>query len=164
MQSIYYGKKHKRKISIERENDVSLITCDIIKPVSQRFKPSKTDPLLCVTSDFFVNAPIILYYLLSIIIKSYFIYGYVNDFLLISTFLPNVKGKLADAKSSNNYRSIASGLITKIFDWLIILAYMISNLVISLMSQLHVHLVGNWNYIVFYAKWFRSVLMYDGYE
>ena len=31
------------KISIERENDVSLITGDIIKAASQRLKPNRTD-------------------------------------------------------------------------------------------------------------------------
>ena len=40
---------------------VSLITCEIIKTASQRLEHGKTDPLLCVTSDFFVNDPIILY-------------------------------------------------------------------------------------------------------
>ena len=66
------------KITIERGNDVSLITCEVlIKIASQRLKPL---PLLCVTSDFFVNAPILLYDLLSIIIKSYFVHCHVSDF------------------------------------------------------------------------------------
>ena len=68
-----------RKISTERETDVSLTTCNIIKTASQRLKPGKTDPLLCVTSDFFVNAPSILYDLLSIIMKGYFIHDHVSQ-------------------------------------------------------------------------------------
>ena len=103
---------------------MSLITCGIIKTASQNLKPSKTDPLLCVTSDFFVNAPVILYDLLSIIMKSYFVHGHVSDFLLISTLVPIAKDKLSDISSGNNYRSIAiSSLVMKIFDWVIIFAY-----------------------------------------
>ena len=67
---------------MEHENDGSLITCDIIKTESQRLKPGKTDPLLCVISDYFVNAPIILNDLSSIIMKIYFIHCHVSDFLL----------------------------------------------------------------------------------
>ena len=38
--------------------------------------------------------------------------------------IPIVKDKLSDMTSSNNYRSIAiSSLVTKIFDWVIILAF-----------------------------------------
>ena len=102
---------------------MSLITCGIIKTASQKLKPSKTDPLLCVTSDFFMNAPIILYDLLSTIMKSYFVHGHVSDFLLISTLVPIVNDKLSDISSSNNYRSIAiSSLVMTIFDWVIIFA------------------------------------------
>ena len=75
-----------------------LIACGIIKTASQKLKPSKTEPLLCVTYDFFVNAPIILYDHLSIIMKCYFDHGHVSDFLLISTLVPIVKDKLSDTQ------------------------------------------------------------------
>ena len=59
----------------------------------------------------------------------------------------------------------------KIFDWVIIFAYnkhlRLHDLQFSYQPKcinLHVHLDGNWNYIVFYAKWFRSLLVDDGYE
>ena len=99
--------------------NVSLIICHIIKAVSQRLKPGKTDPVLCVTSHFFGS--IILYDILLIIMKSYFIHGHVSDLLLISTLVPIVKDTLADTTSSNIYCSVAiSSLVMEIFDWVII--------------------------------------------
>ena len=71
-----------------------------------------------------MNAPSILYELLSSILKSYIIHAHISEFLLLSNLIPIVKDKLSKITNSNNYRSIAiSSLVMKIFDWVIILAY-----------------------------------------
>ena len=112
------------KINESNQNDISMITPQIVKTASQKLKSGKTDPLLCLTSDFFVNAPPILYDLLARILKCYIMHAHVSEYLLISNLIPIVKDKLGDITCSNNYRSIAiSTAVTKIFDWVIILAY-----------------------------------------
>ena len=111
------------RISQTNCQHMDLINSDLLKTATQKLKPGKSDPLLCITSDFFVNAPPILYSLLSYILNSYIIHAHLSDFLLISNLIPIVKNKLADIASSDNYRSIAiSSIVMKIFDWAIILA------------------------------------------
>ena len=113
-----------RRISEKNYGDICHITPELVKTASQKLKPGKSDPLLCVTSDFFVNAPSILYELLSSILKSYIIHAYISEFLLLSNLIPIVKDRLSKITNSNNYRSIAiSSLVMKIFDGVIILAY-----------------------------------------
>ena len=113
-----------RRISEKNYGDICHITPELVKTASQKLKPGKSDPLVCVTSDFFMNAPSILYELLSSILKSYIIHAHISEFLLLSNLIPIVKDKLSKITNSNNYRSIAiSSLVMKIFDWVIILVY-----------------------------------------
>ena len=112
------------KINKDSLNDLKVITPELIKAASQKLKPGKSDPLLKVTSEFFLNAPDPLYDLLSLILTSFITHDHVSDFLLLSSLIPIVKDKLAATSNSNNYRSIAIiSLVMKIFDWVIILAY-----------------------------------------
>ena len=112
------------KINKDSLNDLKVITPELIKAASQKLKPGKSDPLLKVTSEFFLNAPDPLYDLLSLILKSFITHDHVGDFLVLSSLIPIVKDKLAATSNSNNYRSIAIiSLVMKIFDWVIILAY-----------------------------------------
>ena len=114
----------KSKITQTNNQDISPITSELLKTASKKLKSGKSDPLLSLTSDFFVNAPPILYDLLASIMKSYIVHAHVSDFLLLSYLIPIIKDKLGDITSSNNYRSIAiSSIVMKIFDWVIILAY-----------------------------------------
>ena len=112
------------KVNKASLNELNVITPELIKPASQKLKPGKLDPLLKATSEFFLNAPAILYDLLSVFLRSFIIHADVSDFLLLSSLIPIVKDKLAAITNSNNYRLIAiSSLVFKIFDWVIILAY-----------------------------------------
>ena len=105
-------------------NETNIITAELLCVASQKLKSGKSDPILNVTSDFFLNAPPILYEMLAKILRGYITHAYVSDFLLLSMLIPIVKDKLGDATHSNNYRSIAiSSLVMKIFDWVIILAF-----------------------------------------
>ena len=62
--------------------------------------------------------------MLAIILRGFLAHTHRNDYLLVSNLIPIIKDKLADMTSSNNYRSIAiSSLVTKIFDWVIIVAF-----------------------------------------
>ena len=83
------------------------VTPELIKAASQKLKLGKSDPLLKVTSEFFLNVLTILYDLLSRILKSFITHVHVSDFLLLSSLIPIVKEKLAPITNSNNYRSIA---------------------------------------------------------
>ena len=77
-----------------------------------------------MASDFFLNAPPILYDMLTTILRGYITYARVSDFLLVSNLIPIVKDELTDVTNSNNYRSIAiSSIVMKIYDWVIILAF-----------------------------------------
>ena len=112
------------KINQNSYNEIGQITAELLKTASQKLKSGKSDPLLSVTSDFFSNAPPILYDILAAILRGYITHAHVSDFLLVSNLIPIVKDKLADVTNSNNYRSIAiSSLVMKIFDWVIILAF-----------------------------------------
>ena len=56
--------------------------------------------------------------------KTYITHGHLTQTLTIYILLPMIKDKLGKASDSNNYRSIAiSSVITKTFDWVIILLY-----------------------------------------
>ena len=103
---------------------VNKITPDIIKRAALKLKPIKTDPVVDIRSDFLINAPDTLYWILAKCLKSYITHAHVSEFLLISMMIPIIKDKLGDHTSSDNYRSIAiSSLIMKIFDQVIILVF-----------------------------------------
>lgn len=106
------------------DESINRITPELIGEAMKKLNPGKTDPLLKVTSDFFINSPGILHKLLSMILRSYIVHSHVSDFLLISSLVPIIKDKLASVTNSSNYRSIAiSSLILKIFDWVIIIGF-----------------------------------------
>ena len=105
-------------------NILNIITPELVSQAIKKLKPGKSDPLLKVTSDFFINSPEVLHRLLSTLMRSFIVHSHVSNFLLISTLVPIVKDKLASVTNSNNYRSIAiSSLIMKIFDWVIIIGF-----------------------------------------
>ncbi len=100
---------------------VDMFNSRVLKLCAQKLKPGKTDPILKITSDFVINAPDIVFQLLSLCLKSYVIHAHISDFLLVSMMIPLIKDKLGDITSSNNYRSIAiSSLIMKLYDLVVI--------------------------------------------
>ena len=104
------------KITQRSNGDICQITTELLKTASQKLKSGKSDSLLNVTSDFFLNAPPILHDMLTAILRGYITHAHVSDFLLVSNLIPIVKDKLADVTNSNNYRTIAiSSLVMKIF-------------------------------------------------
>ena len=100
---------------------IQLITPNAVKAAARRLKPAKTDPIVAITSDFFINALDRLYLILAECLKSYITHAHVSQFLLTSMMIPLIKDKLGDTGSSDNYRSIAiSSLIMKIYDLVIL--------------------------------------------
>ena len=101
---------------------IDRISPDVVRSATQKkLKPGKTDPVVDITSDFFIHAPQQLFGILAACFKSYIIHAHVSNFLLIYTMVPLLKDKLGDITSSNNYRSIAiSSLVLKIFDLVIL--------------------------------------------
>ena len=76
------------------------------------------------SSDFFKNAPDILYDNLAQIFQAFLVHGHVSDIVLLATLVPLVKDKLADLSTSKNYRSIAlSSIVLKLLDLVIIILY-----------------------------------------
>ena len=53
-----------------------------ITTASQKFKSGKSDPLLNLSSDFFLNVPPILYNMLTVILRGYVTHALVSDFYL----------------------------------------------------------------------------------
>lgn len=97
---------------------------NLIKEALKKIKPGKSDPIWDFSSDFYKNAPDILFENLALIIKSFLIHGHVSEYILLSTLVPLVKDKLGDLSASKNYRSIAlSTILLKILDWVIIILY-----------------------------------------
>ena len=62
--------------------------------------------------------------LLSFIIRSFLVHGYVPHVLLLARLVPIIKDKLGSQTSSKNYRSIAiSSILLKIIDWVFLLLF-----------------------------------------
>ena len=59
------------KITQRSNSDICQITTELLKSASQKLKSGKSDPLLNVTSDFFLNAPPILYDMRTAILRGY---------------------------------------------------------------------------------------------
>ena len=72
------------KITQRSSSNICQITTELLKTASQKLKSGKSDPLLNVTSDFFSNAPPILYDMLAIILRGYLAHAHISDFLLVS--------------------------------------------------------------------------------
>ena len=79
------------KITQRSNSDIRQITTELLKTASQKLKSGKSDPLLNVTSDFFLNAPPILYEMLTAILRGDITHARVSDFLLVSNLIPIVK-------------------------------------------------------------------------
>ena len=100
------------------------MTSDVGREVSKNLKNDKSDPLLSFSTDCIKNGSDKLFYLLSLLIKSFLMHGHVTLFLLLATLVPTIKDKLGRNDSSKNYRSIAiSSIILKMVDWIILLLF-----------------------------------------
>ena len=59
---------------------------------------------------------------MALVLRCCVIHSHVSQILLLSTFIPQVKDKLASINISKNYRSVAiSSILLKLFDWVIII-------------------------------------------
>ena len=83
---------------------INKITPDIVKRAALKLKPTKSDPLIDIRSDFLINAPDTLYWILAKCLKSYIIHGHVSQSLLTSMMIPIIKGKLGDHTNGGNYQ------------------------------------------------------------
>ena len=87
-------------------------------------KSNKTNPVVDFNSDCIKNAPFAFCEIIAVIFRHFVTHGHVSSFLMISVLIPNIKDKLGDISSSDNYRSIAlSSLILKVFDYVILLLH-----------------------------------------
>ena len=66
------------KITQRSNSDICQITTELLNNASQKLKSGKSDLLLKVTSDFFLNAPPILYDMLTAILRGYITHAHVS--------------------------------------------------------------------------------------
>ena len=89
--------------------DVNKVTPDVVR------EAYKSDPLLSFSTDCIKNGSDKLFYLLSLLIKSFLMHHHVTLFLLLATLVPIIKDKLGRNDSSKNYSSLAkSSIILKL--------------------------------------------------
>ena len=112
------------KVDEKSLEHVYMVTPEIIREASKKLKPGKSDPEFSFSSDCFKHGPDSLYKLLSFIIRSFLVHGYVPHVLLLATLVLIIKDKLGSQTSSKNYRSIAiSSILLKIIDWVFLLLF-----------------------------------------
>ena len=113
-----------RKLVTADISEIEKVTPNLLREASKRLRPNKSDPISSILSDYFINAPDIVYTHLSNIMHSYLTHGHISTVLTVSTMFPVLKDKLGNHSDSNNYRCIAvSSVILKLFDWVIIILY-----------------------------------------
>ena len=87
-------------------------------------KSNKSDVSGGFGSDCLLNAPDILFDLLSKIFRSWMIHGQVTSSVLVCSFIPLLKSQLKDASLPDSYRAIAgSSLILQVFERSILLIW-----------------------------------------
>ena len=105
-------------------HDTNLVTGQVLKEAACRMKPGKGDVSGSYTSDAILNAPDSFFDIMSIIFRSWLIYGTVTLSLLACAFLPLFKGGLKDLSKIDSYRAIAgASLILKLFDNVVLLVW-----------------------------------------
>ena len=114
-------KEIEKKVNPGNLHDVNKVTGKVVKEAAKNLRDGKTDPVFKVSSDCFIHGPDKLFEILSLIVRSFLIHGYVTSYLLLATLVPIIKDKLSSTTNSKNYRSIAiSSLVLKLIDWVIV--------------------------------------------
>ena len=105
--------KESCKYSVSVENVIDAISH------LKRGKGSGSEELY---SDHLINAPHLLYVMLSILFNAMLVHGFSPDSMILGTMVPIPKCKYKELDKSDNYRSIAlSSIIGKTLDWVILL-------------------------------------------
>ena len=113
-----------KKVITADISETEKITPNLLREASKKLRTNKSDPISTILSDYFINAPDIVYKHLSNVLRSYLTHGHISIVLTVSTMFPVLKDKLDNHSDSNNYRSIAiSSVILKLFDWVFIILY-----------------------------------------
>jgi hypothetical protein len=112
------------EISENSLHEVNRISGASVKEAACRMKPGKSDVSTSYTSDAILNAPDTFFDHLSLVFRSWLVYGTVTLSLLACAFLPLFKGDLKDPASKDSYRAIAgSSLLLKLFDNVVLLLW-----------------------------------------
>ena len=93
-------KELNENINEDSWKEIRKIDRGIIKKALRKIKSGKSDPIWDYSSDFFKNAPDILYDNLAAIMQSFLIHGHVSDIILLATLVPLVKDKVANLSMS----------------------------------------------------------------
>ena len=105
-------------------NLIRHITGAIVKAAACKMRSRKGDVSEGFTSDAILNAPDILFEILSKVYKSWLFHGTVSNNLLSCAFLPLLKSTLKNPSEVNSYRAIAgSSLLLKLFDQVVLLLW-----------------------------------------
>jgi hypothetical protein len=89
-----------------------------------KFKLNKSDVIVGLHSDHFVNAGDDLHVHLAMLLTGCFVQDYVPDELCVSSVIPIPKGNNSDLSDSNNYRGISfNSIVGKIIDLILLSRY-----------------------------------------
>jgi len=87
-------------------------------------KLHKQEEICGLSSDFFINAPQVLYVHISMLITGMLVHGHSPSLLTKSTIIPIIKSSNVDKNDSANYRAISlSSILCKIIDLFVINRY-----------------------------------------
>ena len=104
--------------------EVEKLTEDAICKAAHQLKKQKMDVSQGFSSDCLINAPMILFTVLSKVFKSWLYHGRVTPSVLVCAFLPLLKSQLKDPASTDSYHAIAgSSLVLKLFEKSILLVW-----------------------------------------
>ena len=117
-----------RSINANDYNDAlhsdAVIRASEIKEAILKLKLNKSDGIIGLQSDNFVNAGDDLHVHLAMLLTGCFMHGYVPDELCGSSIIPIPKGNNSDRSDSNNYRGISlSSIVCKIIDLILLSRY-----------------------------------------
>ena len=89
------------KIGFSSLIDVMKVTPEIVKTSTDKLKSGKSDSVYSLSSDCIKVDSQCLQELISIILRSYLIYGQATRYLLLATLVPTIKDKLGSINTSN---------------------------------------------------------------
>ena len=96
------SKEVEKKIGVQSLDDANKVTKEEVKKAAAALKPIKADPVFSFLSDCLkVNSDMLAEYTSSMI-KSFLLHNYIQQFMLLSTLVPNIKDKLGSINISKN--------------------------------------------------------------
>ena len=116
------------RIAVLIDNDVlsceHVVYFNEVRIAIDHLKLHKQEGICGLSSDFFINAPQVMYVNISMLITAMLVHGHSPSMLTKSTIIPIIKGSNVGKNDSANYRAISlSSTLCKIIDLIVINRY-----------------------------------------